>query len=438
MKEAPLFEDAEKKVYCHFAEMMPLSEIVKHRNPKNRNKHSKEQIKRLAMVMKSNGVRHPIHISTRSDLMSKGHGRLEAALYNSWTTYPIVYEHYDSADAEYQDSIADNATALWAELDFEGINLDIPELGPFDIDLLGIKDFVVEPADKYNSAEDEIPEVKDAITKPGDLWILGSHRLLCGDSTDSASVARLMNGEKADMVYTDPPYGVEYDESWREAAANHFGGSTKGQLQNDDRADWEGAFLLFQAPVAYVWHASSMAHIVRESLIKANYQVRQQIIWRKPFGVLSRQAYNWEHEPAWYCVLKGCTANWAGDNKQTTVWDAENPNHCMSKMGEGDTKTGHPTMKPVKLATIAIQNHKGSIVADPFLGSGSTLIACEKTNRRCFGMEIDPIYIGVILDRWCKFTGNDAYRVNEDGSQTAWSILSGGGEVPSIPKKNSN
>lgn len=396
------------KIHCLYDQLVDPKTLNYH--PKNRNKHPKDQIERLAKILEYQGWRYPIKVSKLSGCVTSGHGRIAAAFLKKWNQVPVVFQEYENAEQEYADVQSDNAIASWAELDLAAINLDIPDIGPdFDIDLLGIKDFTIDAADKYADKDaDEVPEVKETDIKLGDLFILGNHRLLCGDATKKEDVDRLMNSQKADMVYTDPPYGVQYDESWREVSSNHFGGSTKGQIANDDRADWKETFLLFQAPIAYIWHASSMAHVVRQSLIESNYDVRQQIIWRKPFGVLSRQAYNRQHEVCYYCVLKGKTANWIGDKKQTTVWDAENPNHCMSKMGDGDAKTGHPTMKPVKLAMIAIQNHSGEIICDPFLGSGSTLIACEKTNRKCFGMEIDPHYCQVIIDRWEKFTGQKA------------------------------
>ena len=262
------------------------------------------------------------------------------------------------------------------------------------------------PAEGLTDADD-VPEAPEKpITKPGDLWILGDHRLLCGDSTDVLAVERLMAGQKADMVFTDPPYGISYDESWRKAGSKYFGGSTDYKVANDHIADWSQVFSLMQADVAYVWHDHRFAALVAEGLLEAGYEVKQQIVWLKPFGIMSRQDYNWQHECAWYAIKKGTSHQWAGDKKQTTVWPATVPNHPMAP--DDDARTVHPTQKPVDLAITAIQNHSVKLVLDLFGGSGSTLIACEKTFRYCRMMELDPTYCDVIVKRWEDFTGKKA------------------------------
>lgn len=210
------------------------------------------------------------------------------------------------------------------------------------------------------------------------------------------------------MMVTDPPYGVSYDESWREVSSNDFGGHTKGTLANDDRSDWVQAYQIASPPIAYVWHASSMAHVVRQSLVDAGYEVRQQVVWRKPFGILSRSAYHRQHEPCWYAIKKGCTAKWIGGNQETTVWDATIPNHPMAK--DDDTRTEHPTQKPIEIMARAIRNHDAALVYDPFLGSGTTLIAAEQFGRRCYGLELKPAYCDVIVRRWENLTGEKAVR----------------------------
>ena len=240
----------------------------------------------------------------------------------------------------------------------------------------------------------------------GQLKLRSRHRLLCGDSTKAEDVGRLMGGEKAELMVTDPPYGVSYDGVWREVSTGDFGGHTKGTVRNDDRADWGDAYLLAGTSVAYVWHASSHAHVVRQNLIDSDFDVRQQVIWLKPFGVLSRSAYHWRHEPCWYAVRKNRSAKWIGTRKETTVWEATIPNHPMAV--DDDTRTEHPTQKPVEIMARAIRNHDALIVYDPFLGSGTTLIAAEQLGRQCYGLELAPAYCDVIVQRWENLTGEKA------------------------------
>jgi len=211
-------------------------------------------------------------------------------------------------------------------------------------------------------------------------------------------------------MVTDPPYGVKYDAEWR-APINHDGLNSRravGKVQNDERVDWAPAYALFPGTVMYVWHAGIYAGEVAAGIVASNFQIRAQIIWRKQHFVFSRGAYHWQHEPCWYAVRAWGHANWRGDRKQTTVWDV--PNACpMGGEGQED-QTGHSTQKPVEVMRRPILNHtsKGEVVYDCFLGSGSTLIAAELTERLCYGLEIDPSYVDVIIRRWMKITGRQA------------------------------
>lgn len=256
--------------------------------------------------------------------------------------------------------------------------------------------------------EDEVPEPPaDPITKPGDLWVLGDHRVLCGDSTKAEDVGRLMNGAKAEMMVTDPPYGVKLDQSWRDKALGDkaMGAGNKNVVANDDRSDWTEVWKLFTGDVAYVWHAGKFSDVVMASLRNASFEVCQQLIWNKSVMVMGRSDYHFKHEPCWYAVRKGRSHGWIGDRKQTTVIDAKSPNHIMS--GSDEDKTEHPTQKPAECMAYLMKNHKGSAY-DPFLGSGTTLIAAEQLGRKCYGMEISPAYCDVIVQRWEKLTGNKA------------------------------
>jgi DNA modification methylase len=240
-------------------------------------------------------------------------------------------------------------------------------------------------------------------SKPGELYELGPHRLLCGDATNPEHVALLMGGESAQLLATDPPYGVGLDHGWRDGVRQGPGSARAGKLLNDDRADWREAYLLTDAPVAYVWHAALHAHLVREGLDAAGFELRAQIVWVKPIHALSRGHYHPQHECCWYAVRKGSSASWLGGRKQTTVWEAGSPIMPFGKRNEGeDACTEHPTQKPLLLFMRPIQNHTrpGEVVYDPFLGSGSCLIAAEQTGRRCFGLELDPRWCDLVRDRY--------------------------------------
>lgn len=258
--------------------------------------------------------------------------------------------------------------------------------------------------------EDEVPEPPvDPVTKPGDLWVLGEHRLLCGDSTNAENVKRLMNGDKPFIMVTDPPYGVNLDQSWRDKALGDraMGAGNKNIVANDDKADWTETWSLFSGDVVYVWHAGKFSDVVMSSLRNSGFEICQQIIWNKSVMVMGRSDYHFKHEPCWYAVRKGKSHGWIGDRKQTTVIDAKSPNHIMS--GSDEDKTEHPTQKPVICMAYLMQNHNGSVY-DPFLGSGTTLIAAEQLGRKCYGMEISPAYCDVIVKRWEILTGKKAVR----------------------------
>jgi DNA modification methylase len=231
-------------------------------------------------------------------------------------------------------------------------------------------------------------------TERGQLWVIGKHRLLCGDSTNAEDVARLLEDDKPALMVTDPPYGVEYDPAWRNEAAEKgliaFAASREGAVDNDDRIDWTEAWQLSPADVVYCWHADRHASAVQVSLESANFEIRSQVIWAKPRFVISRGHYHWQHEPCWYAVRKGATAEWIGDRSQTTLWE-------IPMLDDTDQKS-HGTQKPTECMARGIRNHAGDVY-DPFGGSGTTMVASENLNRRCYMMEISPAYCAVILER---------------------------------------
>lgn len=369
-------------------------------NPKNNNKHPKEQIERLAKLIKHHGFRNPLVVSNRSGFVISGHGRIEAARLAGLKEVPIMRQNFDTEAQEYAYLTSDNAVASWAELDMGMINSELLNFPELDIELLGIKDFeIVTPEVLVPlTDEDEVPEVVDPITRRGDIWLLGNHRLMCGDSTMIDDVEKLMNGEKADMVFTDPPYGVDYE-----------GGamSKRERLVNDDSTDIYDnvlpvlyAFTHEKAPF-YIWHAAGYADMASK-LGENDFKIRSQIIWNKnqaQFGALSAQ-YKQKHEPCFYCYKKNASPFWYGPTNEVTVWDIKRESK----------NEFHPTQKPVELVERALFNSskEKDLIMDLFGGSGSTLISCQKNNRTNRSMEMNEKYCDVIIKRWEQYTGKKA------------------------------
>ncbi len=244
----------------------------------------------------------------------------------------------------------------------------------------------------------------------GDLFALGPHRLLCGDATDAADVQRLLGEHVPRVMTTDPPYGVRYDPARRHAA--YPGQRTAvGRVLNDDQAAWPDAFRHFPGDVVYVWHAGKFTATVAETLATTGFDIRAQIIWVKPHYALSRSGYHHQHEPAFYAVRRGGAAHWQGSRTQSTVWTVPNLNAFGGAKGGGeDARTAHSTQKPVRLYEIPILNHTvpGDAIYDPFVGSGTAVIAAHKTGRVAFAMDLDPAYVQVTLDRWQTYAGQSA------------------------------
>ncbi|CAK0772824.1 Methyltransferase (modular protein) [Gammaproteobacteria bacterium] len=257
--------------------------------------------------------------------------------------------------------------------------------------------------------EDAVPELPvEPRTKMGDVWLLDGHRLLCGSSTESHSVELVLNGQQPNTMITDPPYGVKYEADWRAKAKGRVATERENNsnLMNDDQADWYDSYVLFPGTVAYVWHASSFTDVVMDCLRRAGFEIKQQIIWNKNVHALSRSDYHWKHEPCWYAAKPNGDRNWKGGRTQMTVWDIKSV--IFEKDGGG--KTSHPTQKPVEIYTRALEHHtnQGEYVYEPFGGSGTSIIACEKLGRRSLAIELDPKYCDVIVKRWQDFTGKQA------------------------------
>ncbi len=240
--------------------------------------------------------------------------------------------------------------------------------------------------------------------------MLGRHRLLCEDSTDQQTVSRVLGSVKPTLLVTDQPFGVQYDPEWRKRAGVN-NSNRMGKVRNDDRADWREAWALFPGDVAYVWHGALHASTVSASLESCGFEIRSQIVWAKPSLVMGRGHYHWQHEPCWYAV-RG-TGHWNGDRKQSTLWHIENRNQ--------DAETVHSTQKPVECMRRPIVNNSspGQAVYEPFSGSGTTIIACEKEGRIALAIELEPTYVDVAVTRWQNFTGKQA-------------VLEGGGSFDEV------
>lgn len=254
-----------------------------------------------------------------------------------------------------------------------------------------IKGFDIEEPEEDESEVLDTPA--DPITSAGDVYELNNHRIQCGDSTDADVVSKTFDGANPALMVTDPPYGVEYDPKWRKDAGINKSKGKMGVVQNDDRFDWRDAWALFPGDVAYVWHAGKFTPQVAASLEAVDLEVAYQIIWNKDRFALSRGDYHYKHEPCWYAVRKGKGHCWAGARDQSTVWDIQRAE---------DGGHGHGTQKPTECMARPIRNHKGDVY-DPFLGSGTTLIAAEKLGRTCYGQELSPQYMDIIVARWVKY-----------------------------------
>jgi DNA modification methylase len=414
---------------------MTLQAIVKHielwlidrlipfaRNPRT---HSDVQISQIAASIAEFGFNNPILVDTKAGIIA-GHGRLLAARKLRLTEVPVIVLDHLSEAQKRAYIIADNQLALnagWDEdllraelaaLQEEDFNLDLIGFNPHELDtLLALDD------EEQANAVPPLPE--SPVSRSGDLWLLGSHRILCGDATNAEAVARLLDERKPRLMVTDPPYGIELDSEWRDRAGlNGCGaaepsylkkrtvGHTETTISGDTRADWSDAFALVPSlEAAYVWHASKFTREVLDGLLRIGFLHHQQIIWDKTRTVLTRTHYWFAHEPCWYVRKKN--APWFGrPGENSTIWSSPSPKFIMGASDED--KYDHPTQKPVELMRRPILNHlrRGELVFDPFLGSGTTLAAAHLTERVCYGMELDPKYADVIVARWQTLSGAKA------------------------------
>jgi len=417
------------KIRCLYDKLIPIQDIKPH--PKNRNKHPEEQIKRLAQILEYQGWRYPVKVSQLSGFVTSGHGRIEAARINGWKEIPVNFQ-------EYADVQADNAIASWAELDLSGINSDIPDFGPeFNIDLLGIKDFTLDVAEKIHGCdEDEVPEKVEPKTKRGDIYQLGNHRLLCADSTVLSDVDRLMGGESAELCFTSPPYGAQrkYNDKSLNLDVEHIASFITASFNQVKLYAVVLGLMRREGNIEPYWDLFiNTAKNNRLPFVSWN-------VWNKGYsGSIGNATGMFTIDHEWILIFgqrkdlnKTVPNKYAGDiadhsssrqqdgtikKEKTRIINTHRQlgTVIQCNVEKRSTNHKHPAMYPVELPEKYIEaaTNLYQIVYEPFAGSGSTLIACEKTNRRCFAMEIDPHYCDVIIARWEKYTGKKAELITE-------------------------
>lgn len=395
--------------------IIPIKDIKL--NPKNRNKHPKEQIERLVKIIEYQGFRTPVTISNRTGLLVAGHGRIMAAKKLGYKEVPAIFQDFESEEQEIAHGVSDNAIAFWSELDMQGINADIPDLGPdFNIDLLGIKNFTIDVAEKEPGCdEDEVPEKVEPKAKLGDIYQLGNHRLMCGDSTSIDAVEKLMNGEKADMVFTSPPYNA----NTKAGQGDIFNGKKSKKLYDEGYSDnlESNEYLDFVKSVLNIcftvtdgfifWNVSYNANARFEyiaQIVEHLPNLIEQICWKKTSTIPFKGSLMRDWEPIYLFSTNG----------QKLGLDEVVSNHWIVS-NQNAQHENHKACFPVELPEkgIKIVQKKNGVIFEPFCGSGTTLIAAEKNERSCYAMELDPKYCDIIVARWEKYTGQKAVLLNE-------------------------
>jgi DNA modification methylase len=385
-------------------ERWPIDRLIPY--ARNARTHSGEQVDQIAESIREWGWTNPVLVGEDGSIIA-GHGRVLAARKLRIQQIPIMVAAGWTEAQKRAYALADNKLGLNAGWDESMMALEIADLTEvgFDIGLIGFSDDEIAALGTQSvgglTDPDEAPEPPiNPVSQPGDVWTLGRHRLLCGDSTVGADVTKVLGGVQPHLMVTDPPYGVEYDPGWRMTAGLKHNQQRLGKVANDDRADWREAWELFPGSVAYVWHAGRNASTVQDSLTAVGFDVRAQIIWAKDRFALSRGHYHFQHEPCWYAVRQGAS-NWKGDRKQSTLWQ------IPAREGPGFE---HGTQKPVECMRRPIENNSspGQAIYEPFSGSGTTIIAAEMTGRACYAIELLGQYVDVAVERWQQFTGGSA------------------------------
>ncbi len=419
-------------------EQRRLGDLVEwDKNPRRLSKHDAEHIKKSLAKF---GVADPLIINTDNTLIG-GHQRKR--ILGDVEMLVDVRVPSRLLTPEEAEELAIRLNKNNGEWDWDKLvaNFDKDHLidyGFTDDELNGLK-FSGQAPDDEGPKLDQAEELRAKWgVELGQLWQLGEHRLICGDCTDRATVGRLLGAEHPQIMVTDPPYGVKYDPSWRSDVGLSDSDRT-GKVDNDDRASWAMAFRLFPGDVAYIWHAACYSTVVERAIVSCGFDIRSQIIWVKSHLAISRGQYHWRHEACWFAVRKQQSAHWAGGRKQNTVWadiiDVWKPSELMFagpidektliafkadmttvwEIGTdaSEAKTTHGTQKPLECMERPIRNHDFKIVYDPFLGSGTTLVASERLGRSCYAAEINPAYVAVSIQRWVDMTGKDPVIIHD-------------------------
>jgi DNA modification methylase len=408
-------------------QIWPIDKFVLYaRNPRKND----AAVDRMCASIREFGFKIPCLVRSSGEVID-GHLRLKAARKLGVKDIPVILcDEWTPAQVK-AFRLMVNRSATWADWDDELLTLELQDLQTSNLDLAvtgfdakEIEDLLLTTI----QAEDVVPPLPDhPVSRAGDLWLCGSHRVLCGDATDPEMVSRLLGKCKPFLMVTDPPYGIELDSEWRDRAGlnqrgpaepRYLKSRTKGhretKISGDTRADWSDAFALVPSlEVGYIWHASKFTREVLDGLLRIGFLHHQQIIWDKGRAVLTRTHYWFQHEPCWY--VRKINAPWYGKpGENSTIWSSPSPKFVMG--GSDEEKFDHPAQKPVELMRRPILNHTqtGELVYDPFLGSGTTLAAAEVTGRVCCGLELDPKYVDVVVERWQELSGKKA-KLEGDG-----------------------
>jgi DNA modification methylase len=415
-------------------EQVPIDELRP--DPANPRRISDEELDALERSIRQFGFVEPVLARREDATVIGGHQRLLAARRLGLTSVPVIWLDLSAEQARLLGLALNKISGSWDDALLARLLADLGATPDLDLSLSGfgedeIKDLLrsLETREKREHVESfDLDEALAEATrsprsKPGDLWVLGDHRLLCGDATDPDAVARLLDGAEPRLLTTDPPYGVSLDGSWRDGVFNKMGpaektymrgdGSRNTTISGDTRVDWSEAFELVPSlALGYIWHAGVHAGEVAAGLERIGFEIVSQVIWDKGLFAMGRSWYHWSHEPCWVVRKKGAKVRFYGSRDQATIWHAPSPKMIMA--GSNEPRLDHPTQKPLVLFETPIRNHlkSGEALYEPFCGSGTALIAAERTGSRAYAMEIDPIYVEVALRRWERFSGQSAERLD--------------------------
>lgn len=417
-------------VYCAHDEIVDVVALIP--NPKNPNTHPDEQIRLLGSIIRHQGWRAPITVSTRSGFMVKGHGRLSAALLEGFKEVPVDFQNYATEADEYADLVADNRIAELAEIDQKKLaeifaEIDTTEL-PMEMtgytekeaaDIASaLSEALTEDEQKEPDEIPEPPEPEQTVTQLGDMWIIGKHRLLCGDSTDRTTVNKLMGGVKADMVFTDPPYGVNV-KGGKGGGMNIMGDLTQTAIPFSFEIAVE--FATKDKAHFYFCGAENNLQLYQKLFDRYLHILPKHLIWVKNGFVMSQVGYHKQFEIIYHGYKVGSGGLWYGgrtEDEASDVWHVSR---------DAASEYEHPTQKPVELPARAIRNScpQGGMVFEPFCGSGSTMMACETLGRSCYALELDPRFCDVIVRRYIRTTGKTDVRLIRDGKEQDREVFEG-------------